>query len=131
MAASKGPSGVGGEDALEELVVEFARYTESAIEAMAVLTIAFGSLEVFVGVVRLAITRAETAKKRAVWVRFAQWLVAGLTFQLAADIVSTTIAPSWLQIAQVAAIAVIRTFLSYCLDRDLEARVKEQEKAVA
>ena len=58
-------------------------------------------------------------------------VVAGLTFQLAADIVSTTIAPSWLQIAQVAAIAVIRTFLSYCLDRDLEARVKEQEKAVA
>jgi uncharacterized membrane protein len=116
---------------MEELVVEFARYTESAIEAMAVLIIAFGSLEAFGGIVRLVFTRADSAAQRAVWLRFAHWLVAGMTFQLAGDVVSTTIAPSWLQIAQVGAIAVIRAFLSFCLDRDLEARVKAQEQAEA
>lgn len=109
---------------MEALVVELARHTETAVEGMAVLVIAFGSLEAFVSIVRLVFTRADHATKRAVWVRFAQWLVAGLTFQLAADIVSTTIAPSWLQIAQVGATAVIRTFLSFFLDRDLEARQK-------
>ena len=40
---------------------------------------------------------------------------------LAADIVRSIIAPSWNDIGQLAAIAVIRTFLNYFLERDLEA----------
>jgi uncharacterized membrane protein len=56
---------------------------------------------------------------RLIWQRYAHWLIAGLTFQLAADIIKTTIAPSWEDIGQVAAIAVIRTFLEYFLMRDL------------
>jgi uncharacterized membrane protein len=54
---------------------------------------------------------------------FGRWLVAGLTFQLAADIVDTTLAPSWGDIGKLGAIAVIRTFLNYFLNRDLDAIV--------
>jgi uncharacterized membrane protein len=50
--------------------------------------------------------------------RLARWLIAGLTFQLAADIIETSVAPSWDEIGQLAAIAVIRTFLNFFLDRD-------------
>jgi uncharacterized membrane protein len=39
---------------------------------------------------------------------------------LAADIVRSAISPSWEQIGQLAAIAAIRTFLSYFLERDLK-----------
>jgi uncharacterized membrane protein len=110
---------------MEEVVAEFARYAESTVEAFAVLVITYGSLEAFVGVVRLIIARVDNATKRAVWVRFAQWLVAGLTFQLAGDIISTTTAPSWQQIGHVGAIAVIRAFLSFTLDREVDAKLKE------
>jgi uncharacterized membrane protein len=54
-----------------------------------------------------------------------RFLVIALEFQLAADIIGTAIAPSWEQIAQLAAIALIRTFLSYFLNRE----IKSEEKA--
>ena len=40
---------------------------------------------------------------------------------LAADIVRSAIAPTWNDIGQLAAIAAIRTFLNYFLERDLAA----------
>ncbi|QKC73557.1 DUF1622 domain-containing protein [Mesorhizobium loti] len=65
---------------------------------------------------------------RAVWMRHARWLIAGLTFQLAADIIETSVAPSWDDVGRLAAIAVIRTFLNFFLERDQrEARELQQE----
>jgi len=66
--------------------------------------------------------------KRVVWIEFSHWLIAGLTFQLAADIVKTMVVPSWDDVGKVAAIAVIRTFLTYFLDRDIAA-VRERDAA--
>ena len=57
-----------------------------------------------------------------------RWLIAGLTFQLAADIIETSIRTSWQAIGQLGAIAVIRTFLNYFLERDL-ADIRERQKA--
>jgi uncharacterized membrane protein len=57
--------------------------------------------------------------------------VAGLTFQLAADIVHTAIAPTWDDIGRLGAIAVIRTFLSYFLERDVEEVRRRQHPAGA
>jgi uncharacterized membrane protein len=56
---------------------------------------------------------------RQVWLRYGRWLVAGLTFQLAADIIGTSIAPTWQEVGQLGAIAAIRTFLNFFLERDL------------
>lgn len=39
---------------------------------------------------------------------------------MAADIVRSVIAPTWMEIGQLGAIAVIRTFLNYFLEKDLE-----------
>jgi uncharacterized membrane protein len=53
-------------------------------------------------------------------------VVAGLTFQLAADVLETAITTSWDEVARLAAIAAIRTFLNYFLERDLsEIRVRQ------
>jgi uncharacterized membrane protein len=54
--------------------------------------------------------------------------VAGLTFQLAADIVATAFSPGWEEIKHLAAISVIRTFVNYFLERDLAA-VEQREAA--
>jgi uncharacterized membrane protein len=54
-----------------------------------------------------------------------RFLVVALEFQLAADIIGTAIAPSWAQIGQLAAIALIRTFLSYFLNKEIEVEERE------
>ena len=64
------------------------------------------------------------------WLRYARWLVAGLTFQLAADILETAVTESWDAVGRIAAVAAIRTFLNYFLDRDLtEIRDRQNEKS--
>ncbi len=68
-------------------------------------------------------------ERRDVWLRFARWLVVGLTFQLAADIIETSVAPSWDDIGRLAAIALLRTALNYFLERDLAELREEQSKS--
>jgi uncharacterized membrane protein len=52
---------------------------------------------------------------------------AALTFQLGSDIASTTVAPGWDELGRLAAVAVIRTFLTFFLDRDLDKARDEQQ----
>jgi uncharacterized membrane protein len=107
---------------MEEVLHEIARHVGLVIEAIAILVIAIGAVEALIATLRVMLGgRASNIEKRAVWLDFARWLVAGLTFQLAADIVQTTIAPTWDEVGRVAAIAAIRTFLTFFLDRDMDA----------
>lgn len=105
---------------MEETLHLAAQYLALVLEALALLVIAIGAVEAAIGILRAMVRHATDAAKRAVWLEFARWLVAGLTFQLAADIVHTTVAPSWDDIGRVAAVAAIRTFLTFFLDRDIE-----------
>jgi uncharacterized membrane protein len=52
-------------------------------------------------------------------IAFARYLALALEFQLAADILSTAIAPSWDQIGKLGAVAVIRTALNFFLMREM------------
>ena len=107
---------------MNEILRNYAQYVSWVVEAIAITIIALGSLEAVVAMCRVAITRQVTGyERRTVWLNFARWLVAALTFQLAADIVGTTSAPTWQEIGRLGAIAVIRTFLNYFLEKDLEA----------
>src|SRR5438034_9608870 len=112
---------------MEALLHEIAHYVALLLEAIAILVIAFGGIEALINILRLMFERrASNIQKRAVWLEFARWLVAGLTFQLAADIVSTSLAPTWDEVGRLAAVAAIRTFLSYFLDREVEDTRKLQ-----
>ncbi len=115
---------------MEHWVDTLAHQTAHAIEGIAILIIAYGVIEALVGIIGIIVRRGKDAEKRRIWLGLAQWLVAGLTFQLAGDIVITVVAPTWFDIAEVGAIAAIRTFLSYFLDRDVE-KVRERMKAHA
>jgi uncharacterized membrane protein len=55
---------------------------------------------------------------------FGSWLSMALEFQLGADIVSTTTSPTGKNLIQLAAVAVIRTFLNVFLAREIEAEQK-------
>ena len=100
------------------------------IDAVALVVIVYGTLEALVGSVRLLAGERSGHLRREVWLRYGRWLVAGLTFQLAADIIESSIATGWESIGRLAAIAVIRTFLNYFLERDL-AEVRERERETA
>jgi len=91
--------------------------------------VAAGTLEALARVAALCLRGTATpARLHAAFIGFGDWLVIALTFQLAADIVGTTIAPGWDELGRLAAIAAIRTFLTYFLDHDL-ARARERELA--
>jgi len=89
------------------------------IDAMALIVIVIGTVEAFFTGLWAAFPAPAHREFREILVRYGRWLVAGLTFQLAADIIGTSIAPSWQEVGQLGAIAVIRTFLNFFLERDL------------
>ena len=96
-------------------------YIGFALEAMALVIIGIGSVKAFVaGIGTMVFKSSLHDETRGVWLDYARWLIAGLTFQLAADLVHTTVAPTWDDIGRLAAIAVTRTFLSYFLERDMQ-----------
>jgi uncharacterized membrane protein len=116
---------------LEETFRQFAHAASLGIQVLALIVLVRGSLEAAVGIVRVMIsTRASNAARRAGWLEYSRWLVAGLTFQLAADIIDTMVVPGWQDLARVGIIAVIRTFLTYFLDRDIDS-IRERDAEVA
>jgi len=109
---------------VKEWISAFADNAVMAIDAAAVLIIVVGTLEMFIACVRSVFNPSPTGRDlRDGYLRYARWLMAGLTFQLANDIIISARAPSWDDIGRLAAIAFIRTFLNFFLERDIaEAR---------
>jgi uncharacterized membrane protein len=106
---------------MEELLIQFAHVARMLSEAAAVIVVTFGSLEAFLGLLRIGVApNARHGVRKAVWRRFGMWLLLGLEFELAADIIASVVSPTWQDIGELGAIAVIRTFLNYFLERDLE-----------
>ena len=103
---------------MQAAVEQLAGFASLALEAVAILVILYGAGEAVLDII--GITRGRsTITRRAVWLHFARWLLIGLEFALAADIVATTVAPTWDDLGQLAAIAAIRTFLNIFLERDI------------
>lgn len=106
---------------MEELFQSAAHVVAIFLQAAAILVIAAGSIEALYLTFWPWLQRQYTqGTRRKAWLSFARWLLLGLEFTLAADIVNTAIAPTWNDIGQLAAIAVIRTFLNFFLEKDLE-----------
>jgi uncharacterized membrane protein len=105
---------------MEENLRQFSAVIALLVEGVAVLLIAYGAAEAFANSARRFFHHTHDAGwRKALFVRFGIWLLLGLQFTLAADIVRSVISPSWSDIGQLAAIALIRTFLNYFLERDL------------
>ena len=96
------------------------------IDWLALVLIVVGAVEAFFQGLWTMFASRDGHHERDVWLRLGRWLVAGLTFQLAADVLETAITTSWNEVARLAAIAAIRTFLNYFLERDLgDVRIRQ------
>ncbi len=100
------------------------------VEAVAVLVVAYGAAEAFVKLLGVVLTPSTShGRRKAIWHRFGMWLLLGLEFELAADIIGSVFSPSWEEVGKLGAIAVIRTFLNYFLEHDLENAEEAAEPA--
>lgn len=96
------------------------------IESMGALVIAVGIVVAIALLVRSAMARRGFDVNQ-VRLALARHLALALEFQLAADILSTAIAPSWDRIGKLAAIAVIRIALNYFLMLELRSETGRSE----
>lgn len=105
---------------VEMILRQMSEAVALGIETFAVLIVGWGALEAAASLLMLTIGgRASHGARKAAWRRLGTWLLLGLEFELAADIVQTVISPGWQDIAALGAIAAIRTFLNYFLEKDL------------
>ena len=83
--------------------------------------VSYGAIQALAGVVGRHLQPRAPTRCRAVqiWLRFATWILLGLEFALAADLVRTAVAPTWDDITKLAVIATIRTMLNYFLAKDI------------
>ncbi|WP_198377397.1 DUF1622 domain-containing protein [Neoroseomonas rubea] len=102
-------------EGLEAAVSAAASWLKLGIEAVSVAIILVAMLLALVRLVGHAFGR-EMGDVR---MGLARGLSLALEFQLAADIVGTAISPDWDQIGKLAAVAAIRTFLNFFLQREL------------
>lgn len=106
---------------MEGLFLNATHFIASSLEGTAAVLIAVGALETIYLLIKFGFSKHEKHNpRREAWINFARWLLLGLEFSMAADIVRSAIAPSWTSIGQLAAIALIRTFVSFFLERDVE-----------
>lgn len=99
----------------------------TGVDMLVRLVEAGGAIIIFVGAV-VAFSRLVTVGLRerkaeifvSVRLTLGRFLLLGLEFQLASDILRTAISPTFREIGQLAAIAAIRTALNYFLGREIK-----------
>jgi len=105
------------------LVGTFVQWLILVTESLAAITIGVGVFLTLSKMTTVVLKRQDNGYERT-RLTLARFLALGLEFQLAADVLSTAVAPSWTQIGKLGAIAVIRTALNYFL----ASEIKEEEK---
>jgi uncharacterized membrane protein len=104
------------------------QWLKLTIEIASVVVVGAGFASVLVRLVRGALTQ-QALSFNVVRLGLARYLALALELQLGADIIGTAISPSWQQIAELGAIAVIRTGLNFFLSREMQeeaALVREE-----
>jgi len=114
---------------IEEQVRAAVEWLRLVVETLGALVIAVGAIVAIAGLIRNAVS-ARDAGFTSIRLGFARYLTLALELQLAADILSTSVAPTWDRIGKLAAIAVIRTGLNYFLTKEIEMARRESPVAV-
>lgn len=116
-------------DNTEKQVIAIVEWLRLFIESVGASVIAIGVVIALIGLVRHAIS--ERGKSfTPIRLTLGRYLTLALELQLAADILSTSIAPTWERIGKLAAIAIIRTVLNYFLNKELKDEEASEEPAL-
>lgn len=117
--------------AIEATIVNAVQWLRLIVETIGASIIGLGVLAAAYQFVR-ALIPPQVESYNGIRLTLARYLVLALEFQVAADILSTAIAPSWDQIGKLGAIAAIRTLLNYFLIREMrEEKVGGKKAAIS
>lgn len=114
-----------------ERVMLLAEWCAAIIEAIGIVIITFIALY-SLAIAALELTRRENKKKvfQEMRQRLGQGILLGLEFLIAADIIHTVaLDMTWETVSILGVIVVIRTFLSFALEVELNGRWPWQERA--
>lgn len=114
---------------VEKEVQYYVEWLRLLVEALGALVIAAGAAVVILGLIRYVLAKRQ-ASFTPIRLSFARYLTLALELQLAADILSTSVAPSWDRIGKLAAIAIIRTALNFFLSREMKDERASEEPAL-
>jgi uncharacterized membrane protein len=102
----------------ETLLEVIVRVVSLALEFAAVICILVGFVATLILLLQFRQKEFSPLKNR-LRLKFGGWLVLALEFQLASDIIQTTVAPTYENLIRLGAVALIRTFLNYFLTKEL------------
>jgi uncharacterized membrane protein len=102
----------------EAAIVNAVLWLKLLVESVGALVIAIGMAASFLAFARHHATR-ENPERDPVRQTLARYMALALEFQLGADILATSVAPSWDMLGKLGAIAVLRTALNYFLMREM------------
>jgi len=104
---------------LELILSETVKAVSLLLEFSAVVCIIYGFIKTCILLLKGRKTHYSPLYNR-LRLTFGGWLAMALEFQLASDIIKTTISPTYEHLIQLGAIAIIRTFLNYFLSKELK-----------
>lgn len=125
LAVNNVSGGAGIEDAFTILV----SWVKLGLEIVSALMVLIGAFIAAYQLFKMLLSKSPMTYYQRLRLTFSRSLILALEFQLAADIIGTTVAPTWEQLGKLGAIAVIRTFLNYFLGREVKEIEIEEEKS--
>lgn len=123
------------ESGAHSLIFGFVERLQEGTEFLSVALIGIGIVLAVYQLIRLLLTakRKTQREKRLDYqgarLILSRFLAMALEFQLAADLLGTTVAPSWDQLGRLGAVAVIRTFLNFFLAHEIDEEEKAEREA--
>ena len=113
-----------------EIFIKNSAYTVSALlELTSVVCVVIGFAAAIIILFKSKKIKASPLHNR-LKLAFGGWLALALEFLLAADILSTIVTPTYENLIQLGAIAVIRTFLNYFLGKELKEEAELIKKNI-
>lgn len=116
----------------ESLLQQVASLLKLSLESIALLIVLFAMIVTLRKLLRRSRWSRFETTEAAIRLELGLFLGLSLEFLLAADIVGTAVSPNWDALGKLAAIAVIRTFLNYFLQKEvheLEAQAEQRNQA--
>lgn len=107
-------------------------YIQQGISFLGVLLILSGVLVATAEYIKHFFTRSRSKKHHqdlfinSIRLNLSRTLILGLEFIIAADLIGTTTAPDYYSVGIVASIVLIRTLLSFSLNKEINALTKEE-----
>jgi len=113
---------------VEQLTTPAIRWIQFLNEIAGALCVTVGFAGAVTALVQ-AHVRRQTANFTPIRLAFSRYLSLALEFQLASDILITTLKPSWQDLGRLAAIAAIRTALNYFLSGEIREYTNKMDFA--